>query len=152
MENGKNIKIGLALFDVAGIGGLIYFINQGWVDAVVFVAVILTMIVGCAFVICEINKPSIDIERPDTTPIYSMPLRKMGFRYDEEKKKWLMGGNGASFLVRLAICTQTDGKNIGYVECFNFANKRNDTLSYYVTCMEDVQFVMNLCGIIVNEY
>lgn len=152
MENGRNIKIGLALFDVAGIGGLIYFINQGWVDAVVFVAVMLTMIVGCAFVICEINKPSIDIERPDATPIYSVPLRKMGFRYDEEKKKWLMGGNGASFLVRLAICTQTDGKNIGYVECFNFANERNDTLSYYVTCMEDVQFVMNLCGIIVNEY
>lgn len=152
MENGRNIKIGLALFDVAGIGGLIYFINQGWVDAVVFVVVMLTMIVGCAFVICEINKPSIDIERPDATPIYSVPLRKMGFRYDEEKKKWLMGGNGASFLVRLAICTHTDGKSIGYVECFNFANERNDTLSYYVTCMEDVQFVMNLCGIIVNEY
>lgn len=152
MENGLKMKIGLAIFDIAGIVGLVYFINNGWVDAIVYTITLLLTIVGCALIISSVNEPPANTEKSNATPIYSVPLRKMGFRYDEEKKKWLMGGNGASFLVRLTICTQTDGKSIGYVECFNFANERNDTLSYYVTCMEDVQFVMNLCGIIVNEY
>ena len=147
MENGRNIKIGLALFDVAGIGGLIYFINQGWVDAVIFVAVMLTMIAGCAFVICEINKPSIDIERPDTTPIYSVPLRKMGFVYDEQKGKWYLGGEGASFMVRLVVRLDHTGKNAGVVECFNFAKKNGGAFSSYVTSMEDIRFAMKLCGI-----
>ena len=144
MSNGTKIKIGLALLDIAGIGGLLYFISNGWVDAIVFVILLFMMIAGCALIVSEINESSVDIEKPDTTPIYSVPLRKMGFVYDDGKGKWYLGGDGASFLVRLTV---RHGKSIGVIECFNFVKKQGGTFSGYVTSMEDIRHAMILCGI-----
>ena len=151
MENELKLKIGLAIFDIAGIVGLVYFINNGWVDAIVYTITLLLTIVGCALIISSVNEPPVNTEKSNATPIYSVPLRKMGFRYDEDKDKWLLGGDGASFLVRLGVRTLSDGKSVGFVECFNFAKEKGGTLSYFVTSMEEVRFVMSLCGIITSD-
>lgn len=147
MSDGTKIKIGLALLDIAGIGGLLYFISNGWVDAVVFVLLLFMMIAGCALIVSEVNESSVNTEKPYVTPIYSVPLRKMGFVYDGSKGKWYLGGDGASFMVRLVLRNTSDGKYTGMVECFNFAKTQGGTFSGYVSSMEDIRHAMRLCDI-----
>lgn len=79
------------------------------------------------------------------TPIYDLPLKELGFRYNVQYERWQIGCIGAPCFIFYNPASSISTPNM--IECSNFASGNDEHLVRLVHSMEEIKFVLNSCGI-----